>query len=626
MSLLPKKLRLIHSAPDRVRARAILSAARHAEPDELPDLCVALLATGDSEAQEFVIRNAHRLGEGGFSIVSGSNSRLFEAFRRIFTSGHDRHVSNALRIIGDGTRTEDSSLIVSILSDESPLISDQAGDALISLSAQVHWPGQDRPFDRIRWLQMDQVAAVAVESFRSHRNEKALTAAAVALVRPGPALMRLLESQDDTCPSLLRGVAGRCQQVAIPGLLVRWLSVPMLASAAARAIERNGHRDIERNVLSAGHLLRSPTRRRAMRRLARPSQVLPSLQQAIGLPASAQRHMPDLINALNLSQIERVSHLTDCLVLGDAGARLAALRSLDSFDSSQAMTAIEQFCLDQSLPVARAAVAKVIRDRWAPGRNVLSRIRESRDPQLVRRGVRLLAAVGIDEFFQHWLTISAHDRVHIARRLLAQDSEAWMARIRDHLADGLRPARLAALGLVRRLRVASAVQDAIASLMLDSDFHVVSAAALALADEASTTGAKHADLIRAALDHQDDRVAANAVESASRLEPDLAIALIEPKTSSRHNRIRANAILGLLRQGAPDAAGQLHAMLSDPEPLQRVSAIWVATRSRAVDEIRTLRRLAGEDRVPELRTRAAAAARLLDAQAVHRPTERMACS
>jgi HEAT repeat protein len=121
-------------------------------------------------------------------------------------------------------------------------------------------------------------------------------------------------------------------------------------------------------------------------------------------------------------------------------------------------------------------------------------------------------------------------------------------------------------------------------------------------------------------------VAANAVESASRLEPDLAIALIEPKTSSRHNRIRANAILGLLRQGAPDAAGQLHAMLSDPEPLQRVSAIWVATRSRAVDEIRTLRRLAGEDRVPELRTRAAAAARLLDAQAVHRPTERMACS
>jgi hypothetical protein len=55
-------------------------------------------------------------------------------------------------------------------------------------------------------------------------------------------------------------------------------------------------------------------------------------------------------------------------------------------------------------------------------------------------------------------------------------------------------------------------------------------------------------------------------------------------------------------------------MLSDDDPRHRVSALWVARRSRAKPVVGDLRRLADSDRFSEIRDRATAVARILDHQ------------
>ena len=52
-------------------------------------------------------------------------------------------------------------------------------------------------------------------------------------------------------------------------------------------------------------------------------------------------------------------------------------------------------------------------------------------------------------------------------------------------------------------------------------------------------------------------------------------------------------------------------MLSDPRPLHRVSGVWAARIGRATGVVPDLERLVGHDRLPEVRTRARSALRLL---------------
>ena len=56
---------------------------------------------------------------------------------------------------------------------------------------------------------------------------------------------------------------------------------------------------------------------------------------------------------------------------------------------------------------------------------------------------------------------------------------------------------------------------------------------------------------------------------------------------------------------------QLKAMLSDPDPLHRISCVWVAQRSRTMAIMSQLQKMTKRDQFPEIRSRAEVAMKFL---------------
>jgi hypothetical protein len=80
--------------------------------------------------------------------------------------------------------------------------------------------------------------------------------------------------------------------------------------------------------------------------------------------------------------------------------------------------------------------------------------------------------------------------------------------------------------------------------------------------------------LRAALDDEDSRVQANAIETVEKAQWPDRVQLIAPKLDSDNNRVRGNAALALVRAGDDRGAGVLTEMLGDSRDEQRITAIW----------------------------------------------------
>jgi hypothetical protein len=317
-----------------------------------------------------------------------------------------------------------------------------------------------------------------------------------------------------------------------------------------------------------------------------------------------------MIRALPLPAPARRDHLADCIALPSPVARLRALEGLLGDPSSAAQDLIERFCFDRSRPVAVLASGRVLRGAEALSLVGLGRLEQSPHRVVARRAEVIAARSSARAFFDRWMALGRDDWWAAAMALLRTQREPFLARLSNLLATGGRDEKLAAVTLARRLGVTAALEAELIGQVGSVDFRVASAAVAALGDGGSS---HRASAVRRALGHADLRVRANAIEALVRIDRRPG-AHLDALAASRDNRLRANAVRGLLAGRAPGGIRALRRMLADDDPRHRVSALWVARRSRAKPVVDDLRRLADSDRFSEIRDRATAAARILDHQ------------
>jgi hypothetical protein len=80
--------------------------------------------------------------------------------------------------------------------------------------------------------------------------------------------------------------------------------------------------------------------------------------------------------------------------------------------------------------------------------------------------------------------------------------------------------------------------------------------------------------VRKRLGETDARVRANAVESLWGADSDSAKAVLKEASRDRHHRVAVNALIGLHRSGAVDAAASLKKMAQAPDPMARAAAAF----------------------------------------------------
>ena len=190
------------------------------------------------------------------------------------------------------------------------------------------------------------------------------------------------------------------------------------------------------------------------------------------------------------------------------------------------------------------------------------------------------------------LKLDRHVAVHLAGRLVGRD-------VND---------QVQATQMVRQIGLADQFADSLCRLARQGDRVVRSAAAAALGD---AKGYDPCSTLVRCMGDADSRVQANAVEALARMGGDSSSAM--DKVTSRHNRVRANAIKWLLETGNRQGEMALAAMLTDHRPAHRASALWVVRTLHHLPADTILRRLALEDEDTKIRARAASTLRSLHA-------------
>ncbi|MHC4773661.1 MAG: HEAT repeat domain-containing protein [Planctomycetota bacterium] len=608
MPALADRLKLLRREPRRAAASFLAAVLPHAEPGEREPLLLAALATGRPAALAAVIGLLHRLGPEAMKHLCGVQGSLEPAVRLIRRRGSPRAVLNAVAVAGRRCDLDLLGHLVPLLSGSPDEVKRRAGEALVAVIVHHAGPDGRRLLDAVTARAIDETIAGAAVPDRNRRLDEVLLGAAILAGRPGPALGRILADPDHPVLFALRGVVARTGHRLVRSNMLRWLADPVLGGAARRSIHRIEGPQQLADLLGAAHLLLSPRRRRAIRRVDRPGRLPPDPAGAASLPEPAQVGLVRMIRALPLPAAARRDHLADCIALPSPLARLHALEALLGDPSSAAQDLTERFCFDQARSVAVLASGRVLRGPGALGPVGLGRLEQSPHRIVARRAAVIAARSSVRAFFDRWLSLSPGASWAAGLALLRTHREALLSGLANLLAGGGRDERLAAIALARRLGITAALEAELIAQVGSADVRVASASVAALGDGGSS---RRSSAVRKALGHGDQRVRANAVEALVRIDrrPGAHLGAL---AASRENRLRANAVRGLLAGRAPGGVKALRRMLADTDPRHRVSGVWVARRSRARPVIPDLRRLADDDRFTEIRARASAAVRFLD--------------
>jgi len=337
-------------------------------------------------------------------------------------------------------------------------------------------------------------------------------------------------------------------------------------------------------------------------------QCLPSLPEAVALPARVQARVPLLAGGLGLSPRARHQRLADMIAMPSPIARLKTLLLLLGQQSGRAMEAIRPFCFDRDRAVARVAAQQFLADRAAADSVLLAKLERSEHSSVSRRAAAELARSNVSGFFQRRHRLSSGEQRAAALCLLAHGRRRFVAGLRAVLREGDVDDQLEAVLLARRLRLVYDLEEELIELTAVESGRLASAAIAALPALHSRRGW---ETLLAGLTHDHPRVRANAIDGVARTAELAVINAIRPLTAGADNRPRANAVRAVLRADRRGGLADLRRMLADPRPLHRVSAIWVARSAGAIEAAPDLQRLAGADALPEIRTRARTALRWL---------------
>lgn len=447
----------------------------------------------------------------------------------------------------------------------------------------------------------------AIAQFDQHRQRDIALAALILAEGPASAgalaigLGQVLASGDHAAVAGLRTSIRRVTAPFMRERAWRFLSVPSLASAAADRLGRTYAAGEHEAVLGAGHLLLHPARRRALRgvKVAVKATVngvvmvegggLPDEQMTGSLSETARRWLPDMVDAMQTDEAVAARLRGAGLVDPSAFVRHAHARRADSVEQAD-------YAFDGDARVARSAVlARSLAGtgRWTrwpmkPGDEQRSRTvtRLMRSPHARVREVARQDAARMDP----WLVDLPESRL-AAREWMDDDRAGFMSALRQRIGGDDARLSMDAMRLARTLRVIGSVEHDLVEIIEHGqrDARVIATAAAALGDAGSVLAGVGIDR---ALCSGDDRVRANAVESAARLwarksdawrERDVGAVLVECKGDA-HHRVRANALRGLITHVGSGTAAQggmegLHDMLTDDRDMHRLAGLWLAERT-----------------------------------------------
>jgi HEAT repeat protein len=254
----------------------------------------------------------------------------------------------------------------------------------------------------------------------------------------------------------------------------------------------------------------------------------------------------------------------------DFAARLRLLRIATRRKREGSVQLIKSFLADSDERLVRLAAREMVRRRPLDFENALLQLMTSA-PDSVRRIVgRAVGQSGFEQFWNRFDRLDKSTRKQAGRAMLKLLPDA-VQRLGRRLGAGTPEQRLKAMQIVHELKLAEPLRDQLLKLCDDPHPRLRSKAIHVVGDIPSIAPDV---LIERLLADTDARVRANTIEVLEAKHRAQFVPVLIQRARIGNNRERANAIkvLHRLRVGIFGAA--LQAMLTDPRPEHRISAMW----------------------------------------------------
>lgn len=571
----------LQSLGDACVDQAMAQALPTADADALGIMALILLQRRQIQGTIALVEQYHRLPEPIRHTVLQHAPELTRALRVVMDNKKTTGPANAVHIIRQSALVRQAYLIADQLRQGHDDLKDESARCLLEMAEHTAGgPDQanDTAWDPVETTFVRSAIHEAIKFYAQHSRQDVLRA---MFSLPLPAVTELLASLGAT-GAPLRHQTGvlltRSDTSAVRRSLLQALVIHDLQPFAIDGLRLSIDAGTFGQALENWHLLLLKRYRTALKRIKTADSYIPS-PDFYRKPTIAKqaRGLPTWITELPQDRPKQVRLLAGINKAADPGTRLGALRKLlilaeKAPPDAAVHTAIAGFCADPSEYIIRVALTHLIRCNYPDTARVLAQLVNSPHKEIQRIAGKRLVPVAFSRLWDSWHRLNHTQRIGAGRALIKIDPGFHTA-LQDKLNLADSKPKLRALSIIGELNQGMLFQDTILRLCRDRDPHVVSAAVKALG---TAEPKRAASAIESALDHEDDRVRANAVEALARLDSTRHIDQIAEMTGEHEpNRARANAIQALMQMRAADALHALTRMLGDPRPQHRTSALWL---------------------------------------------------
>lgn len=602
MSLRAKILEQLRTSSNAAVERVLEQALAYETPDHAGALAAVLLARNQRPGWVAMVKHFDRLGET-------TQRQILERPRELFapladtvdeTAGEAR--ANVIRIVQKAADAKLVYLLAEALMDARPEVRQLAADSL--LDAMRRWRTQgfsatghtDQDQDNLR-----RAVDFALTHYKTHRQPAALLAALVSERRVDAPLWNVFNDQfaeaTRNATALLRQPTDA--QLATPLYLA--LASP-LKSAALHGLSVADKPELVQELAGQSFRLVDPMLAEScsaighMHALASPRGVIPWNDET--WPAWLR-----LIVASGMPATEKLAWLARMLDAPGATAvrKMIVLEHVARLRMLESLQILAAYASDPDRRVARFAARALLATDHPELRTYASAVATSPHAEVRRLATSSRGGTRFEKLWTTYPKLPPAVQVNTTRTLASNET---------HFSEELR-AKLTSVqptDVLQGLRVLGTLADLrpyrenVIALCAHNDARVSS---LAVKLVGKLGDASLLDLLEAAARHVDPRVRANAIEAMEQLRIADRSQQVLAMLNSRYNRERANAIKALSQFNFTTARETLSKMLLDPNPMHRVSALWVVEQLALMDLARQVATMARRDSNQHVRTRAA---------------------